>query len=44
MGFSWTYYFSIVLTVLSALTCLALPRQTQEAQGVGAYAGSVSIK
>jgi MFS transporter, APGE family, 1-arseno-3-phosphoglycerate exporter len=44
MGFSWTYYFSIVLTVLSALTCFALPRQTEQAQGVGAYVGSVPVK
>jgi len=44
MGFSWTYYFSIVLTVLSALTCLALPRTARQA-GVGSYAaGAVSVK
>lgn len=46
MGFSSTYYFSIVLTVLSALTCLALPRPEEHvAANVGSYArGSVSIK
>ncbi|HTM08923.1 MAG TPA: MFS transporter [Verrucomicrobiae bacterium] len=46
IGFSSTYYFSIVLTILSALTCLALPRPAEQAaEKAGAFAGgSVSIK
>ncbi len=45
MGFAATYYFSIALTVLSALTCLALPRRAQQiAGGVAPYAGSVPAK
>ena len=39
MGFSWPYYFAALLAILSALTCLALPRSTtQEAAAVGTYA------
>ena len=26
MGFSWAYYFASLLTLFSALTCLALPK------------------
>ena len=36
MGFSWAYYFAAILTLFSALTCLALPKSTtQEADAVG---------
>jgi len=31
MGFSWAYYFASLLTLFSALTCLALPNATQVA-------------
>jgi MFS transporter, APGE family, 1-arseno-3-phosphoglycerate exporter len=45
MGFAATYYFSIVLTVLSALTCLALPRKMQTLpHGAASYAGSIAAK
>jgi len=45
MGFAATYYFSIVLTVLSALTCLALPRKAQTLpHGAAPYAGSIAAK
>lgn len=30
MGFSWAYYFAALLTLLSALTCIALPKKTRE--------------
>jgi MFS family permease len=39
MGFSWAYYFAGALALLSALTCLALPRPRLEpTAAVGAYA------
>jgi len=39
MGFSWAYYFATVLTLCSALTCLALPKSNkQESAVVGSYA------
>lgn len=45
MGFAATYYFSMVLTVLSALTCLALPRKTQTlSHGTPSYAGTIPVK
>jgi len=30
MGFSWAYYFASLLTLFSALTCLALPKATTQ--------------
>ena len=30
MGFSWAYYFASLLTLFSALTCLALPKATPQ--------------
>jgi predicted MFS family arabinose efflux permease len=39
MGFSWAYYFAALLTLFSAMTCLALPKSTtQEADAVASYA------
>jgi predicted MFS family arabinose efflux permease len=39
MGFSWTYYLAALLTLFSALTCLALPKSTTEQTDVvGSYA------
>jgi predicted MFS family arabinose efflux permease len=39
MGFNWAYYFATLLTLLSALTCLALPRSmTEQSDAVGSYA------
>jgi predicted MFS family arabinose efflux permease len=33
MGFSWAYYFASLLTLLSTLACLALPKaRTQQAE------------
>lgn len=34
MGFSWAFYFSSLLVLLSALTCLALPKSIGQAVGV----------
>lgn len=31
MGFSWAYYFAALLTLFSALTCIALPKTTRHA-------------
>lgn len=46
MGFSWAYYFAALLTLFSALTCLALPKSTTPTTDVvGYYApGSVTLK
>jgi predicted MFS family arabinose efflux permease len=38
MGFSWAYYFAALLTLSSALTCLALPKLTTEPADVAASA------
>jgi len=38
LGFSWAYYFAALLTLFSALTCLALPKSTKEQTDVlGSY-------
>ncbi len=34
MGFSWVFYFSSLLILFSALTCLALPKATPQVAGV----------
>ena len=34
MGFSWAYYFAALLTLFSALTCLALPKATAQIAAV----------
>ncbi|MBI4488325.1 MAG: MFS transporter [Deltaproteobacteria bacterium] len=40
MGFSWAFYFSSLLILLSALTCLALPKPASQRAEVGrSYAG-----
>ncbi|HXK27362.1 MAG TPA: MFS transporter [Candidatus Binatia bacterium] len=46
MGFSWAYYFAALLTLFSALTCLALPRSATEQAGVAdsLAAGSLAHK
>ena len=46
MGFSWAYYFAALLTLFSALTCLALPRSATEPAGVAdsLAAGSLAHK
>ena len=46
MGFSWAYYFASLLALFSALTCLALPRSTeQHTDTIDSYAaGSVTLK
>ena len=42
MGFSWAFYFSSVLILLSALTSLALPKSAPELTGVvRSYGGEV---
>lgn len=39
MGFSWAYYFASLLTFLSALTCLGLPKSNvQQAEELDMYA------
>jgi predicted MFS family arabinose efflux permease len=42
MGFSWAYYFSALLVLFSALTCLSLPK-TEEPQSdvVTSYAAGI---
>jgi hypothetical protein len=35
MGFSWAYYFASLLTLFSALKCLALPKVTLQLAKVG---------
>jgi predicted MFS family arabinose efflux permease len=38
LGFSWAYYFAALLTLFSALTCLALPKSAKEQTDVlGSY-------
>jgi hypothetical protein len=46
MGFSWAYYFAALLTLFSAVTCLALPKSTEQQAGVAAsYAtGPATLK
>jgi predicted MFS family arabinose efflux permease len=46
LGFSWAYYFAALLTLFSALTCLALPKSTTEQPDVAASlaAGSLAHK
>jgi len=46
MGFSWAYYFAALLTLFSALACLALPRSSSEQADVTASlaAGSLAHK
>ena len=46
MGFSWAYYFAALLTLSSALTCLALPKSaTEQADVVASLAtGSLAHK
>ena len=46
MGFSWAYYLAALLTLCSAVTCLALPKShAQEADLHGSYATeSVTLK
>jgi predicted MFS family arabinose efflux permease len=46
MGFSWAYYFAALLTCFSAVTCLALPKSTEQQAGVAAsYAtGPITLK
>jgi predicted MFS family arabinose efflux permease len=34
MGFSWAYYFAALLTFISALTCLRLPKSDARKSGV----------
>jgi len=44
MGFSWAYYFAALLTLCSAVTCLALPKsQAQEAKLQGHYAAETAL-
>ena len=39
LGFSWAFYFAALLTLLSTLTCLGLPKSSEErARRVGSYA------
>jgi predicted MFS family arabinose efflux permease len=44
MGFSWAYYFSSLLILLSALTCLALPKATPQvaAETGRSYSGELA--
>jgi hypothetical protein len=44
MGFSWVFYFSSLLILFSALTCLALPKATaQVAAAMGrSYGGELA--
>mgnify|MGYP001198444598 FL=1 len=46
MGFSWAYYFAALLSLSSALTCLALPKSATEQADVAAslVAGSLAHK
>jgi predicted MFS family arabinose efflux permease len=46
MGFNWAYYFAALLTLSSALTCLALPKSATEQADVTASlaAGSLAHK
>jgi MFS family permease len=43
MGFSWAFYFSSLLVLLSALTCLALPKPTPQLAGVVRHYAGESI-
>ena len=39
LGFSWAFYFAALLTLFSALTCLALPKSSVErTDALGSYA------
>jgi predicted MFS family arabinose efflux permease len=46
MGFSWAYYFASLLTLLSAITCLGLPKSNvQQGEELDRYArGSIIAK
>jgi hypothetical protein len=46
LGSSWAYYFTSLLTLFSALTCLGLPKSAaQPADLVGSYAAeTVTLK
>jgi predicted MFS family arabinose efflux permease len=44
MGLSWAYYFAALLTLGSAVTCIALPKpQAQEAKLQGHYAAETAL-
>jgi predicted MFS family arabinose efflux permease len=46
LGFNWAYYFAALLTLFSALTCLALPKSSKDQPDVAASlaAGSLAHK
>jgi predicted MFS family arabinose efflux permease len=50
MGFSWAYYLAALLTLFSALTCLALPKATPQVAAVrgrsygGELAEEIAVK
>jgi len=45
MGFSWVFYFSSLLILFSALTCLALPKATPQVAAVAgrSYGGELAV-